>query len=521
MAIGAAEYGVRGRARSGASRTPRSGGTRRGARIRAALATAGAVGAGRRGGRAHRADARRSSCSTRPTRSSGRRSCGTTSGRPRSATLIRARGRAGAADRDHRQRRAHRLHGARSWSGSATTSPTSGRRIAHVLLPKDYVRHRLTGDFAIDKADGAGHDPVRPGGPQLVGRGARRARDRPRAGCRETFEGPEVTGVITAAAAAPPGSGPGRRSSRAAATRRPTRSASGRSTRASWRCRWGRRASSSPPRERRLHEPRGRVHAFCHAVPGRWHLMSVMLSAAGSLRWFRDALAPGVAFGDLAAPRGEVPAGSDGLLFLPYLTGERSPHPDPLARGAFVGLTLQPRPPTPDPGRARGRRVRAARRARPDGRRGDAARRREIRASGGGMASPLWRQILADVLGAEIVDRHHDRGRGLRRGAPGRGRSGLVRGRATRPRHRWCGRPQSQHRGADARGLCRRPRCAIGRSTRPSRRLPSETGGFDAAAPGAPRGPPQDLAVKRRQARCSVTSPGSLPRMIMPRTSSG
>ena len=80
--------------------------------------------------------------------------------------------------------------------------------------------------------------------------------------------------------------------------------------------------------------------------------MSVMLSAAGSLRWFRDALAPGAAFGDLAAAAGEVPAGSDGLLFLPYLSGERSPHPDPLARGAFVGPDPRPRPAAPDPGRA-------------------------------------------------------------------------------------------------------------------------------------------------------------------------
>ena len=68
--------------------------------------------------------------------------------------------------------------------------------------------------------------------------------------------------------------------------------------------------------------------------------MGVTLSAAGSLRWFRDALAPGVPFGELVAEAAAVPAGSDGLWFLPYLTGERSPHPDPLARGAFIGLTV-------------------------------------------------------------------------------------------------------------------------------------------------------------------------------------
>jgi xylulokinase len=149
-------------------------------------------------------------------------------------------------------------------------------------------------------------------------------------------------------------------------------------------------------------DPAGRVHAFCHAVPGRWHLMSVMLSAAGSLRWFRDALAPGVEFGSLAAAAAEVPAGSGGLLFLPYLTGERSPHPDPLARGAFVGLTLD---------HDRRHLTRAVMEGVAFGLRdgldlmvaAGMAPPSQIRASGGGIASPLWRQILADVLGAQIA----------------------------------------------------------------------------------------------------------------------
>jgi xylulokinase len=131
-------------------------------------------------------------------------------------------------------------------------------------------------------------------------------------------------------------------------------------------------------------------------------MMSVMLSAAGSLRWFRDALAPGVAFGELAASAAEVPVGSEGLIFLPYLTGERSPHPDPRARGAFVGLTV-----------AHDRRhmTRAVLEGVAFGLRDglDLMTRAgvpapsQIRASGGGTASPLWRQILADVLGAEIA----------------------------------------------------------------------------------------------------------------------
>jgi xylulokinase len=151
-----------------------------------------------------------------------------------------------------------------------------------------------------------------------------------------------------------------------------------------------------------LIEPHGRVHAFCHAVPGRWHLMSVMLSAAGSLRWFRDTVAPGMAFAELVATAEAIRPGSDGLLFLPYLSGERSPHPDPLARGAFVGLTL-----------AHDRRhlTRAVLEGVAFGLRdgldlmtaaGMPAPSR-IHASGGGTASPVWNRILADVLQVEIA----------------------------------------------------------------------------------------------------------------------
>ena len=87
-----------------------------------------------------------------------------------------------------------------------------------------------------------------------------------------------------------------------------------------------------------LIEPEGRLHAFCHAVPGMWHFMGVMLSAAGSLQWYRDTLAPTMSFDDLLKEATSVPAGSEGLQFLPYLSGERTPYPDPLARGAFIGL---------------------------------------------------------------------------------------------------------------------------------------------------------------------------------------
>jgi xylulokinase len=279
--------------------------------------------------------------------------------------------------------------------------PEVWRQVAHVLLPKDFVRLRLTGAYALDKADGAGT--------MLFDLAARdwsaevlAALEIPAAWLPPTHEGPEITGALSAEAADATGlragtpvvAGGGDQAANAVGVGvvSPGRMALS----------LGTSGVVFAATDRPLFEPRGRVHAFCHAVPGRWHLMSVMLSAAGSLRWFRDALAPGVDFADLVAPAAEVRAGSDGLLFLPYLSGERSPHADPLARGAFIGLTLghDRRHMTRAvlEGVAFGLRdgldlMTAAGMTPPD----------QIRASGGGTASPLWRQILADVLGAEIA----------------------------------------------------------------------------------------------------------------------
>jgi xylulokinase len=151
-----------------------------------------------------------------------------------------------------------------------------------------------------------------------------------------------------------------------------------------------------------LIEPEGRLHAFCHAVPGMWHFMGVMLSAAGSLQWYRDTLASGMSFDDLLMEAGTVPPGSEGLQFLPYLSGERTPHPDPLARGAWVGLTVR---------HGRGHMTRALLEGVAYGlkdsftliRNAGLGEVRQVRGSGGGMKGALWRQVLASVLGAELV----------------------------------------------------------------------------------------------------------------------
>lgn len=279
--------------------------------------------------------------------------------------------------------------------------PDVWRRVAHVLLPKDYVRLRLTGEYAVDKADGAGtllfDLAARDWSPEILS-----ALEIDRAWMPTTWEGPEITGTVTDEAAGETGLLAGTPIVAGAGDQAANAVGVGAVAQGTMALSLGTSGVVFATTDRPLFEPRGRVHAFCHAIPDRWHLMSVMLSAAGSLRWFRDALAPGVAYPDLLAAAADVPAGSAGLWFLPYLTGERSPHPDPLARGAFVGLTIahDRRHLTRAvlEGVAFGLRdgldlMIAAGMPAPD----------QIRASGGGTASPLWRQILADVLGAEIA----------------------------------------------------------------------------------------------------------------------
>jgi xylulokinase len=279
--------------------------------------------------------------------------------------------------------------------------PATWDRVAHVLLPKDYVRLRLTGDHAMDKADGSGTIlfdlAARDWSAEVVA-----ALGIDPAWLPPTSEGPQVTGTVSAAAAAVTGLGAGTSVVAGGGDQSANAVGVGAVTTGTVALSLGTSGVVFATTDSPLFEPDGRVHAFCHAVPGRWHMMAVMLSAAGSLRWFRDSLAPGVEFADLVEPAAEVPAGSDGLLFLPYLTGERSPHPDPLARGAFVGLTI---------GHDRRHLTRAVLEGVAFGLRdgldlmveAGMPRPAQVRASGGGLASPLWRQILADVLGAEIA----------------------------------------------------------------------------------------------------------------------
>jgi xylulokinase len=143
-------------------------------------------------------------------------------------------------------------------------------------------------------------------------------------------------------------------------------------------------------------EPQARVHVFCHAVPDTWEAMGVMLSAAGALQWFRDTLAPSASFEQLVAEADEWPPGAEGLTFLPYLSGERTPHADPEARAAFEGLSIR---------HGRGGLVRAVLEGVAYGLRDSLELLRGLgvdaqvaRVSGGGARSRLWLEIVASVL---------------------------------------------------------------------------------------------------------------------------
>jgi xylulokinase len=283
----------------------------------------------------------------------------------------------------------------------AENEPDVFAQARHVLLPKDYVRYRLTGEYAMDKADGTGTVlfdlKQRNWSAEVLS-----ALGIPAGWMPPTFEGPDFTGSLTVEAAAatglaagtPVAAGGGDQSAQAVGVGAVEPGVVALTVGTS-----GVVFATTPSA---LIEPEGRLHAFCHAVPDMWHFMGVMLSAAGSLQWYRDTLAPGVGFDDLLREAEPVPPGSEGLQFLPYLSGERTPHPDPLARGAWIGLTLR---------HGRGHLTRSLLEGVSFGlkdiftliQQAGLGEIRQVRASGGGTKGALWRQILASVLEAELV----------------------------------------------------------------------------------------------------------------------
>jgi xylulokinase len=279
--------------------------------------------------------------------------------------------------------------------------PDVWSRIAHILLPKDLVRLRLTGDHAVDRADGAGT--------LLFDLGARDwsaevvdALGIDTAWLPTTYEGPAITGSISAEAADATGLRAGTPVVAGGGDQAAAAVGVGAVEPGVVSLSLGTSGVVFTATDEPLIDPEGRLHSFCHAVPDRWHVMGVMLSAAGSLQWFRDALASGVAFPALLDEALGAPPGSDGVLFLPYLSGERTPYPDPHARGAFVGLAAR---------HGRSHLTRSVLEGVAFGLKDSLELMRtvgvtgfdEIRATGGGSKSAVWRQILADVLEMPVV----------------------------------------------------------------------------------------------------------------------
>jgi len=263
--------------------------------------------------------------------------------------------------------------------------PTTYAQVAHVLLPKDYVRLRLTGEHAIDVADASGtllFDVARRRWSQEM----LEALQLDPAWLPRALESPEVSGETVAGIPVAAGAGDQAAAALGVGVDRPGPVSVVLGTS-------GVVFAALPAFAA---DPQARVHAFCHAVPGGWHAMGVMLSAGGSLRWLRDVLGPRGGYDELTAAAEEWPAGTEGLSFLPYLSGERTPHADPHARAAYAGLTLR---------HHRGALVRAVLEGVAYGLRDSLELLRELgvdprdgRVSGGGARSDLWLRILASVL---------------------------------------------------------------------------------------------------------------------------
>jgi len=281
--------------------------------------------------------------------------------------------------------------------------PAHYARIAKVLLPKDYIRFLMSGTFGADVADAAGTLLIdltqRDYSEEIL-----RALDIPREWLPTVYEGPAVTGHLSTTVASALGlkagipiiAGGGDNSAAAIGTgivRTGVVSSS-----------IGTSGVVFAHSDQIALDPQGRLHTFCHSVPGAWHMMAVTLSAGGAFGWLRNTLrqsgAPHLSYDDLTAAAAAVPAGAEGLVFLPYLTGERTPHLDPLARGAFVGLTS--RHGIGHMARAVMEGITYSLRDGIDIMRALHVPITDVRATGGGGKSAFWRQMQADVFLAPV-----------------------------------------------------------------------------------------------------------------------
>lgn len=283
-------------------------------------------------------------------------------------------------------------------------------RTAKILLPKDYIRFKLSGEFFTDVSDASGTSLLdvarRQWSQEMLDVCAI-----PRKWMAEVTESPVASASLSAEAARLTGLSEGTPIIAGAGDQAAQAVGCGIVREGVLSTTLGTSGVVFAHSDEYRVEPEGRLHAFCHAVPGRWHLMGVMLSAAGSLQWYRNTVGgvelaleeeTGIdAYDALTARASEVSEGSEGLIFLPYLSGERTPYPDPNAKGVFFGLSLRHTKAHMTRSVLEG--VTFGLRDSLELIRGLGTKVEQIVASGGGAKSPFWCQLLADVFGTKIV----------------------------------------------------------------------------------------------------------------------
>ena len=281
--------------------------------------------------------------------------------------------------------------------------PELAARVRTLLVGKDWLRLCWTGERATDVAEASGtllFDVAR----RRWSEPLLRALDVDPAILPRAVESTAVTGALSAAAARELGLAAGTPVVAGAGDQAASAVGSGVTRPGAWSISLGTSGVVFAACERPLVDPDGALHSFCHAVPDTWHAMGVMLSAGGAVSWFRRMVSGGgelVPFATLDAEAAAAPPGSGGLLFLPYLAGERTPIRDPHARGAFLGLSTA---------HGRGHAMRAVLEGVALGLRACGALLEsrglvasEVRLTGGGARSRLFAQIVADALGRELV----------------------------------------------------------------------------------------------------------------------
>lgn len=295
--------------------------------------------------------------------------------------------------------------------------PEAYARVRKVLLPKDYIRYLLTGEYATEVSDASGTSLFNVRKRQWANE-MLDAIGVPREWMPRVYESPEVTGRITAEASAATGLEEGTPVVGGGGDQAAGAVGNGIVETGVVSVSVGTSGVVFAFADEPVVDPGLRTHTFCHAVPGKWHVMGVMLSAGGSLRWWRDTFATeekNVAtamrvdpYELITAEAAQAPLGAEGLVFLPYLTGERTPHADPHARGVFFGVTLRS---------DRSHFARAILEGVAFGLRDSFEILKEmglpitqVRASGGGARSAVWRQILADVTGYDHLTINVDEG---------------------------------------------------------------------------------------------------------------